>query len=450
MSDSINQSKNEEVKHINQDAKYAKASRSTGSSKDIKTSKSSKATRSTRSVRSARSARSSKSKNSLKNIDLKTFLNNETASSSTKSDDKILSDLIGGLCKIYGSRKIETLIDPLTEQDKLEPILDSKNHKFTAFPIKYQNIYQLYREMVANFWVPEKIDFSKDYDDFKNLTKDEQHFVEMVLAFFAASDGIVNFNLGERFTREIQITEILFMYDFQKMMENIHNITYSLMLDNLVKDPTRKEFLFNAIKTVKSVKSMADWAFKWIDSSESFAHRVVAFAIVENVFFSGAFAAIFWLKNYKNSGDTAGSGKPFMNGFITSNKYIARDEGLHVRGACAIYDTLLKKLPAKTVYAIMREAVLIAQEFMNDAIPVRFIGMNIDMMKDYIEYVADRTISMLGYKRIFMKKNPFKFMESIGLDDKSNFFEVRPHEYQDPNALNKNKGSRSFKRKTDF
>lgn len=332
-----------------------------------------------------------------------------------------------------------TLNNVVSQQmhEAYEPILDPSKKQFTAFPIQYQDIWKLYKEQQACFWKAEEIDFSNDYNDFMTLNKDEQHFVKMILAFFAASDGIVNFNLGERFIREIQNSEILTMYRWQAMMEDIHSHTYSLMLDNLIKDNTEREFLFKAIQNVESVKLMADWAFKWIESSRSFAHRVIAFTVVEGIFFSGAFAAIFWIKKYKNKHRESGRGKPFMDGLIKSNKFISRDEGLHLAGGCAVYSLLLNKLTQDEVYNIMSEGVKIAQKFMTDALPVKLIGMSNESMSDYIEYIADRQLVMLGYKKLYNKTNPFKFMETIGLNDKTNFFETRPHEYQDAHIMNK-------------
>lgn len=353
-------------------------------------------------------------------------------------------DLINSTIQEYVSKEII----PLEKNkyiniglDKDEPILNPDNKKFTAFPIKYQNIWNRYKEQMACFWKPEEIDFSNDYEDFLSLNKDEQFFIEMILAFFAASDGIVNFNLSERFVKEVQNTEILFAYRFQAMMEDIHSHTYSLMLDNIVRDQKRKEYLFNAINTVESVKLMADWAFKWIESSKSFAHRIVAFAIVEGVFFSGAFASIFWIKKYKNKAKNNTKSKPFMDGLIKSNKFIARDEGLHANCACDIYSLLNNKLPASEINEIMKDGVNIAKKFMTDALPVKLIGMNSESMCNYIEYIGDRLLVLLGNKKIYNKSNPFKFMESIGLNDKTNFFETRPHEYQDSNIMNKTKKS---------
>lgn len=323
-----------------------------------------------------------------------------------------------------------------SEEDKIEPILNDDNFQFTAFPIKYNNIWKKYKEQMACFWKPEEIDFSNDYNDFLTLSNNEQFFIKRILAFFAASDGIVNFNLSERFVREVKNNQILFMLRFQAMMEDIHSHVYSLMLDNIVKDENERNLLFNAIKTVPSVKMMADWAFKWIESDKSFAHRVIAFAIVEGVFFSGAFASIFWIKKYKNKHRNLSKGAPFMDGLIKSNKFISRDEGLHFNSACEIYSLLKNKLSTEEINSIIIEGVEISKKFMTDALPVKLIGMNSEMMCDYIEYIADRSLVMLGYKKIYNKKNPFKFMETIGLNDKTNFFETRPHEYQDAHIMN--------------
>ena len=309
-----------------------------------------------------------------------------------------------------------------------EPLLDPKNQKFTCFPIVYNDIWNEYKAQLECFWIPNEIKFNHDYSDFITLNPDEQKFIKMVLAFFASSDGIVNWNLSERFTKEIKITEALFAYQFQMMMENIHSEVYSLMLDNIVKDEKEKKELFDAINTVPSVKKMADWALKWIDSTESFAHRLIAFALVEGVFFSGAFAAIFWLKKYKNNTDPGA--RPFMFGLTHSNYLISRDEGLHCRFACVLYSHLYNKITAENAEVIFRSCVEIAQEFMTDALPVGLLGMNQGLMNQYIEYHADTIINMLGYKKIFNQTNPFKFMEMIGSTNKSNFFEVDPSEYK--------------------
>jgi len=357
---------------------------------------------------------------------------------SIKDDDDAIDDII----EIFGEDNIKShLVDKLPAINTIktnvkqpyEPILDPNNQRFAAFPInpKYQGLWDLYLKQVSSFWKPEEIDFSKDYDNFKMMTPDEQHFIKMILAFFSQSDGIVNFNLSERFTKEIQILEALVAYNFQMMMEDIHNRVYSTMADNIVRDPKEKHLLLNAVETFPAVKMMADWAFRWIDSSESFGHRVIAFAIVEAVFFSGAFASIFWLKNVKNQ-----YGK-FMNGLVESNKFIARDEGMHVDFACELYKHVENRVSVESVNIIMREAVQISQYFMTDALPCRLIGMNSEMMCDYIEYIGDRLLNQLGYDKMYNKANPFKFMETIGLDVKTNFHAIRPTEYQDAHVNNK-------------
>ena len=307
-----------------------------------------------------------------------------------------------------------------------EPLLNEDAFRFTMKPIdpKYEILWKLYKKQQENYWTAEEIDFSKDYHDFKKLTKDEQKFIEMVLAFFAASDGIVNFNLSQRFLQEIMIVEARTAYNFQMMMENIHSEVYSDMLLNIVKHPERRKHLFDAIKTVPAIKAMADWAIKWIDSQESFGHRLIAFAIVEGIFFSGAFAAIFWLKK------TRGKGTLFMEGLIKSNRFISRDEGLHVQFAIALYTFVVNRVPEADVMAMVGEAVEISRQFNECAIEIKLIGMDMDLMTDYIKVVADRLLVMLGYQKLYRASNPFDFMDSIGLLSKDNFFETRPDAYQ--------------------
>ena len=305
-----------------------------------------------------------------------------------------------------------------------EPILDESNSRFTMYPIQYQGLWDLYQKQLSSFWKPQEIDFSKDYEDFVELSADEQHYIKRVLAFFAASDGIVNFNLSKRFLQEIKIMEAITCYTFQMMIEGIHSETYSLMLDNLIKDPTEKDHLFQSIKTVESVKKLGDWAMHWIESDLSFAHRVVAFAVVEGIFFSGAFASIFWLKRYKSNG------RLFLQGLVKSNEFIARDEGMHVQFACEIYKLLETKLSKEAVFEIIDDGVRVAKIFMKDALPIRLLGMNSDSMEQYIECVADRLSMDLGYKKMYNTPNPFVFMETIGMLGKSNFFESRPTDYQ--------------------
>jgi ribonucleoside-diphosphate reductase subunit M2 len=305
----------------------------------------------------------------------------------------------------------------------IEPLLDPKNERFTIFPIKFPEIWAMYKTQQELYWKAEEIDFSKDYDDFITLDEDEQHFIKMILAFFASSDGIVNFNLRERFLREIKMMEAQVAYGWQMMMEAIHSETYSKMLENIVKDPVEREYLFNSIKTVDSIKLMADWALKWIESSDSLAYRLIAFAAVEGIFFSGAFASIFWLKKYRSGG------RSIMNGLVKSNQFISRDEGMHVKYACLLYSTIKNRLEKGTVYDIIGEAVTISKLFNRDAIKCQMIGMNLDLMYQYIEYVADTLLVMLGYDKMYSTPNPFIFMESIGLLNKTNHFESRPTEY---------------------
>ncbi len=324
----------------------------------------------------------------------------------------------------------------------MEPILDEKNKRYTIYPIRYKTIWDSYQRQLASFWKAQEIDFSKDYDDFLELNEGEQHFVKHILAFFAASDGIVNFNISERFLQDVKIMEATVAYTFQMAMESIHGETYSLMLDNIVRDQAEKTKLFNAIETMPSVKLMSDWAFKWIDDRESsFAQRLVAFAVVEGVFFSGAFAAIFWLKKYKSAG------RLFMQGLIKSNEFIARDEGMHTDFACLLYQLLQNRLPREQVLAVVQEGVGIAQTFMRDALPVRLIGMSSDHMDSYLQYVADRLISALGYGKHYNAQNPFPFMDTIGMLQKTNFFESRPTEYQSAHVLAK---SKAFEITEDF
>jgi len=305
----------------------------------------------------------------------------------------------------------------------MEPILNEENSRFTTYPIQYKGLWDLYQKQLSSFWKPQEVDLSKDYDDFMELNKDEQHYIKRILAFFAASDGIVNFNLSKRFLQEIKIMEATTCYTFQMMMENIHGEMYSLMLDNLIKDSYEKEHLFNSIKSVESVKSLSDWAMEWIDSDLSFAHRVIAFAVVEGIFFSGAFASIFWIKRYKSNG------RLFLQGLVKSNEFIARDEGMHVDFACEIYKLLKDKLDKDIVYKIIDNGVKVAKNFMDDALPIRLIGMNSLSMGEYLEYVADRLIVELGYKKYYNITNPFTFMETIGMLGKTNFFESRESAY---------------------
>lgn len=300
-----------------------------------------------------------------------------------------------------------------------EPILKENKNRFVLFPIEHSDIWKFYKQSVASFWTAEEIDLSQDNKDWDNLNDGERHFISHVLAFFAASDGIVNENLAENFVSEVQYTEAKFFYGFQIAMENIHSETYSLLIDTYVKDPKEKDKLFNAIDTMDCVKKKADWALRWIDDG-SFAERLIAFAAVEGIFFSGSFCSIFWLKK-----------RGLMPGLCFSNELISRDEGMHCDFACLIYNDHLKnKLPEETVIKIIKDAVAIEKEFVTDALPVNLIGMNADLMCQYIEFVADRLLVELNCPKVYNAKNPFDFMDMISLQGKTNFFEKRVAEYQ--------------------
>ena len=301
-----------------------------------------------------------------------------------------------------------------------EPILEDNPNRFVLFPIQHDDIWAFYKKSEASFWTAEEIDLQADLVDWaEKLNDNERYFIKHILAFFAASDGIVNENLAENFVAEVQYTEAKFFYGFQIMMENIHSETYSLLIDTYIKDKEEKNKLFNAIETLDCVKKKADWALEWIENG-SFAERIVAFAAVEGIFFSGSFCSIFWLKK-----------RGLMPGLSFSNELISRDEGMHCDFACLLYTRhLVNKLPKATIEKIIRDAVDIEKEFICDALPVRLIGMNSDLMSQYIEFVADRLLAELGNEKIFNTANPFDFMEMISLQGKTNFFEKRVAEYQ--------------------
>lgn len=320
----------------------------------------------------------------------------------------------------------------------MEPILDPKNNRLTVYPIKYHKIWEFYKKMMASSWTAEEIDLSKDHNDFINLSPEEQKFIKMVLAFFAASDGIVNMNLGKRFTQEVQIPEAIMAYDFQKMMENIHSETYSLQIDNIIRDIKEKEKALNAIVNYPCIKRKADWAYKWIESRESFALRLIAFAIVEGVFFSGSFCAIFWLKK-----------KNVMPGLCDSNEFIARDEGMHTAFACLLYSMFNERIDENIVHTMFKEAYEIEREFICDSLPCSLLGMNSNLMSQYIRFVADLLLVSLNYNKIWNETNPFDFMESISMEGKTNFFESRPTQYQKASVLNTGRDN-SFTITNDF
>lgn len=311
------------------------------------------------------------------------------------------------------------------EQDE-EPLLVPNPDRFVLFPIRYRKVWEMYKKHEANFWTAEEVKLSDDMRDWITLNSHEQHFIKYVLAFFASSDGIVLENLAERFLKEVQIPEARCFYGFQIAMENIHSETYSLLLDTYVKDTKEKALLFNAIETIPCITEKAQWALKWIKSSQCFAERLVAFAAVEGIFFSGSFCAIFWLKK-----------KGKMPGLTFSNELISRDEGLHCDFACLLYSMLRKKLTQSVVHEIIQTAVSIEKEFVCKCLPVDLIGMNAARMSEYIEFVADRLLDALGCDKIWGTANPFEWMEVISLQGKSNMFERSISEYQKAGVMTK-------------
>ena len=320
-----------------------------------------------------------------------------------------------------------------------EPILKENPNRFVLFPIQHSDIWEMYKKQEASIWTAEELDLSPDLVDWDSkLNEDERYFIKHVLAFFAASDGIVNENLAENFLSEVQYTEAKFFYGFQVMMENIHSETYSLLIDTYIKDTKEKNYLFNAIETFEPVKKKADWAMRWIDNG-SYAERLVSFAAVEGIFFSGSFCSIFWLKK-----------RGLMPGLTFSNELISRDEGLHCDFACMLYNNhLVNKLPKEEVQKIIADAVEIEKEFVTESLPVRLIGMNSELMSQYIEFVADRLLTELGNEKIYNTSNPFDFMDMINLQGKTNFFEKRVGEYQKAGVLN-NENNTTFSLDSDF
>ena len=301
----------------------------------------------------------------------------------------------------------------------LEPLLSETKSRYVIFPIEYNDIWSMYKKHVSTYWTVEEIDFSKDHKDWDNLTNDEQHFIKNILAFFAASDGIVNENLVLNFMSEIKVPEALAFYSFQNAIETVHSETYSLLIDTYIKEPDEKNRLLNAVETIPCVRKKADWAIKWIESDkDNFATRLIAFACVEGIFFSGAFCSIYWLKE-----------RGVMHGLTFSNELISRDESLHTEFAILLYSHIKNKLTEEQVHNIIKDAVVIEKEFIIDRLPCRLLGMNSDLMSQYIEFVSDRISVQLGYNKIYIVLNPFDFMNRIGLEDKQNFFEVRVSNY---------------------
>jgi ribonucleotide reductase beta subunit family protein with ferritin-like domain len=294
-----------------------------------------------------------------------------------------------------------------------EPLLQETTDRYTMFPIKYDDIYQIYKRQVDSFWRPEEVDLSKDLNDWASLNSDEQHFISMVLAFFAASDGIVMENLNINFGQEVQVAEARAFYSFQSAMESIHSEMYSILIETYIKDKEEKNKLFKSLENYPCISKKAQWAQKWMgDKRSSFASRLVAFACVEGIFFSSSFASIYWIKK-----------RGLMPGLTLSNEFISRDEALHTEFAILLYSKLNKKINKKRVMDIIKEATEIEKEFITEALPCRLIGMNAKLMTQYIEFVADRLSLQLGYDKIYNSQNPFDFMEMISLQGKANFFE---------------------------
>lgn len=335
---------------------------------------------------------------------------------------------------------IEAVLPENTTVANQEPILEDNPNRFVLFPIEHDDIWKFYKDSEASFWTAEEIDLSQDLTDWENkLNDDERFFIKHVLAFFAASDGIVNENLAENFVAEVQYTEAKFFYGFQIMMENIHSETYSLLIDTYIKDNKEKDYLFNAIETFPPVRKKADWALRWIENG-SFAERIVAFAAVEGIFFSGSFCSIFWLKK-----------RGLMPGLTFSNELISRDEGMHMDFACLLYNNhIVNKLSKEKVTKIITDAVDIEKEFVTESLPVRLIGMNSDLMNQYIEFVADRLLGELGCEKVFNSTNPFDFMDMISLQGKTNFFEKRVAEYQKAGVSSGSEQNDAFSLDEDF
>ena len=322
-------------------------------------------------------------------------------------------------------------------KNNTEPLLSPDDNRFVMFPIKHNDIWEMYKKQIDCFWRAEEIDLSKDSTHWESLNADEKHFISMILAFFAASDGIVLENLASRFMSEVQVSEARAFYGFQIAMENVHSESYSLLIETYIKDKEEKYKLFNAIENFPCIKKKSDWAQKWIhDNRSSFATRLVAFACVEGIFFSGAFCSIYWLKK-----------RGLMPGLTFSNELISRDEALHCEFAILLYSKLLKKIDKARIHELIKEAVDIEIEFICDALPCRLIGMNSELMTQYIQFVADRLCVQLGYKKIYNVGNPFDFMELISLESKTSFFERRSDAYA---LANKTGVNEAFSLNEDF
>lgn len=304
-------------------------------------------------------------------------------------------------------------------QDFNEPLLTESKNRHVMFPVEYPDIFEMYKKHVSTFWTADELNFQQDLLDLEKLTPNEKYFINHVLAFFAASDGIVSENLGQRFSNDVPKAEVRAFYAFQNAMEQVHSESYSLLIDSYVKDPVEKNDLFNAVTKFPAIKEKSDWCLKWIaDTLAPFSQRLVAFAIVEGVFFSASFCAIFWMRE-----------RGLLPGLSFANQLISRDEGLHTQFACLLYSKLNNKLDETVIHQMFKEAVDIEMHFITESIPCAMIGMNSELMKEYIKFVADYTIMMLGYNPLYNSQNPFAFMEFASLEGKTNFFEKRVSEY---------------------
>ncbi|KAG9255189.1 ribonucleotide reductase [Emericellopsis atlantica] len=393
------------------------------------------ATELTPSKQAASAIDSFKMESPVKKLDFKNAdkENNPTTEKSLSERMDSYKSLVEEAKKVEETKKVEkteskpAVAPGIKAEECDEPILQENPGRFVLFPIKYHEIWQMYKKAEASFWTAEEIDLSKDLHDWNNrINDDEKYFISHILAFFAASDGIVNENLVERFSGEVQIPEARCFYGFQIMMENVHSETYSLLIDTYVKEQAQRQYLFNAIETIPCIRKKADWAVRWIqDKDSTFAQRLVAFAAVEGIFFSGAFASIFWLKK-----------RGLMPGLTFSNELISRDEGLHTDFACLLHSHLKNRASKEMIKSIITDAVTIEQEFLTEALPCALLGMNANLMKQYIEFVADRLLVAFGNDKIYNSSNPFDFMENISLGGKTNFFEKRVGEYQKAGVMN--------------
>ena len=335
-------------------------------------------------------------------------------------------------------KKFKNNLGETSQNDEDEYLTNPENNRLTVYPIKAPSIWESYKKQLASFWTAEEVDLSKDYNDFIKLSSNEQHFIKTVLAFFSSSDTIVNINIGERFSKDVKIREAIVCYNYQMMMENIHSEMYSLQIDNIIRDTDEKNKLLDALVHFPCIAKKAEWQMKWIESDKSFAYRLIAFAIVEGVFFSGSFCSIFWLKQ-----------RNVMPGLCASNELIARDEGMHTNFAILLYSMIKNRVPEKDIHTMFNEAVMIETEFICESLPCALLGINQDSMTIYIQYVADRLLVELGYNKIWNAKNPFDFMEKISMEGKTNFFEARPTQYQKSSVMNKTRED-SFNMIEDF